>query len=72
MYHGDVPQELTISAALATSPSKSPTVSIERAGAQNQQAHLLYSGGEEKYEFIDDSRSVFDLHGIYIRTIEVR
>lgn len=72
MYHGDAPQELTISAALATSPSKSLTVSIERARAQAQQAYLLYSGSEEKHELIHDSRSVFDLYGIYIRTIEVR
>jgi hypothetical protein len=48
MYHGNAPQELTISVAPATSPSRKLTVSIERATAWAQQAYLLDPGGEEK------------------------
>ena len=58
MYHGNAPQELTISVALATIvvPSRKLTVSIERATALAQQAYPLDSGGEEQQEFIHDSR----------------
>ena len=59
MYHGNAPQGLTISVALATtvrSPPRKLAISIERATAYAQRAYPLNSGGEEKQEFIDDSK----------------